>query len=73
MAYRAVLCDVGGTLLVDGVRPADSIRRRLTSSGIDTQRLSLDRITSILMTFLENEREWRTEDHAQRDCVIWAR
>jgi hypothetical protein len=56
MRYRAVLWDVGGTLVQHGIPTVESIRGRLDRASIAHRLLADEHILSTLNDFLKNER-----------------
>lgn len=71
MKYKAILWDVGGTLVAHGIPTADSIRQRLDRASIDHRGLTDEHILATLKEFMQNERTWRTLDDEHRDREVW--
>jgi HAD superfamily hydrolase (TIGR01509 family) len=71
MRYRAVLWDVGGTLVQHGIPTVESIRGRLDRASIAHRLLADEHILSTLNDFLKNERTWRTLEDEHRAREVW--
>jgi len=71
MRYKAILWDVGGTLVQHGIPTTASIRKRLERASIEHRRLTDEHILATLKEFMLNERTWRTLDDEHRDREVW--
>jgi HAD superfamily hydrolase (TIGR01509 family) len=69
---RAVLWDVGGTLVDFAATLANSVRSRLAGCGIAHELLCDERIGSTFAKFIESERDWRSLDDELTACSAWA-
>jgi HAD superfamily hydrolase (TIGR01509 family) len=71
MKCRAVLWDVGGTLVTRGVSVPISVRRRFDDCNLDHRTISDEHILSTLADYLKDERSWRMMDDEHRARLIW--
>jgi putative hydrolase of the HAD superfamily len=71
MKCKAILWDVGGTLVTHGVPVPTSVRRRFDDCNLDHRTISDEHILATLDDYLKNERSWRTTEDEHRDQLIW--
>lgn len=72
MPLRAILWDVGGTLVRDRVPLVEHLRSRLARARWPTD-VSEELLVSSFDTFMRDESNRRTEADEHRGCVTWAR
>lgn len=68
---RAILWDVGGTLVRPARSLAEGVRRRLADCGVDHSRLVDEEILRSHADFLSSEREWRSIDQERAAERAW--
>jgi HAD superfamily hydrolase (TIGR01549 family) len=71
MQTRAILWDVGGTLVDFASTLPTAVRSRLSACGVDHSRVSDDRIEQTYTAFIAAERTWRTIEHEQEAETQW--
>jgi HAD superfamily hydrolase (TIGR01509 family) len=71
MKYKAILWDVGGTLVRYGVPISVSVRRRFDDCNLDHRTICDEQIAATLRDYLANERTWRTRDDEHRARLDW--
>jgi HAD superfamily hydrolase (TIGR01509 family) len=69
---RAILWDVGGTLVDFATSLGESVRARLAGCGICDQLLSDERIGSTFGEFIQTECDWRSIENERAACLTWA-
>src|SRR5262245_62783616 len=72
-ACKAVLWDVGGTLVNFRCALVDSVRERLTRHGFFNFVFTDEYIEATFSVFYENEPAWRTSDDERAAALKWAK
>jgi HAD superfamily hydrolase (TIGR01549 family) len=68
---RAILWDVGGTLVDFACSLSESVRGRLAACGVDHSRLSDERIEKTYNDFIADEQQWRLIEHERAAETRW--
>ncbi len=71
MQARAILWDVGGTLVDFACTLPTAVRSRLSTCGVNHSRLSDNRIEHTYTEFIAAERTWRTIEHEREAETRW--
>jgi putative hydrolase of the HAD superfamily len=71
MQPRAILWDVGGTLVDFASTLPTAVRSRLSACGVDHSRVSDDRIEKTYTAFIAAEQTWRTIQHERDAETRW--
>jgi HAD superfamily hydrolase (TIGR01549 family) len=72
-ACKAVLWDVGGTLVEFRCALVDSVRERLNRGGFSEFVFTDEYIEGTFSAFYENEPSWRTKDDERAAALKWAK